>query len=289
MKYKVQHLIVLLCLLVFISNLIHYDVSLPADMIELGIEFSMLITALVVMYYIEPLKTYPKVYWLMLMGSACYFVYAFIDISEEFFVKSAFDTHNLDDALKVFGFIFLCFGIHRWMLVYRSLIRTLKVQAETDQLTGLWNRRAFIQKITGKNKQSEGEGRALLLMDVDHFKSINDTYGHACGDIVLAAVAHELKSLIRDNDLLARWGGEEFLFHLLDVTEDKSIEIANALRQSIEQFSFECNSQIINCTVSIGVYHAFSSKCLETEVDCADQALYQAKNAGRNCVVLFKE
>ena len=289
MKYKTQHTILSLYILTFIYNLSAYVFSWPVDRLEFIAESGMFIACFAVMYYITPLRAFPKVYWLMLLGSAFFSMSAFMDLSEEFFIGSGIRESNLDDILKTLGFILLSIGIYRWMNLHQEFISELRAKAETDQLTGLLNRRAFIEKIMGEYKPNDGEGRALLMLDVDHFKSINDSYGHACGDLVLATAANELKSLIRENDLLARWGGEEFLFHLLDVNEEKSIEIADALRQSIEQLSFECNSKIINCTVSIGVYHAFSSKCLETEVDCADQALYQAKNAGRNCVVLFKE
>ena len=83
-----------------------------------------------------------------------------------------------------------------------------------------------------------------LFLDIDHFKTINDNYGHACGDQVLSTVANALKSQTRNDDILARWGGEEFLFSLADVTSDEAINIADALRLYIQQLSFECNNKI---------------------------------------------
>jgi diguanylate cyclase (GGDEF)-like protein len=289
MSYKTQHTIVLLFILAFIYDIIFYKFSWPEDNIELVAEFLMLCACFAVMYYIKPLQAFPKVYWLMLLGSAFYSMSAFMDLSEEFFIDDHLSFTNLDDFLKTFGFILLSIGIHKWMKLHKEFIGELKATAETDLLTGLLNRRAFIQRLTGKHKPKDGKGRALLLLDIDHFKAINDNYGHACGDVVLSSTANALKSLIRENDILARWGGEEFLFYLANVTEDESIDIAEKLRKHIESLVFNCNNHEIRCTFSIGVYHAQTSKCLEEEVDFADKALYQAKAAGRNCVVLYKK
>lgn len=287
MKYQAQHTILIIFILVFIYKLSIHSFSWPEDKVEFMAELIMFLACFAVMYYIKPLKDFPKVYWLMLLGAAFYSMAAFMDLSEEFFIESRVSASNLDDLFKTLGFILLSLGIHRWMVLHGILIREFKLKAETDQLTGLLNRRAFIKRITGKHQPTEGEGRALLLLDIDYFKSINDNYGHASGDIVLTSTAKELKNLIRQDDILARWGGEEFLFYLSGVTKEESEKIANSLRQHIEQLSFDCNNGTIKCTVSIGVYHAFTSRCLEAEVDCADQALYQAKSAGRNCVVLY--
>lgn len=289
MKYKTQYTILFLFFLSFIYNLTIFDFSWPVDMVELVAESLMLIACFAVLFYIQPLQSFPKVYWLMLIGIAFYSVSAFMDLTEEFFVESAVSESNLDDFLKTLGFILLSLGIHRWMNLHTELISELKIKAETDQLTGLLNRRAFIQYIQGSHRAKEDEGRAFLLLDIDHFKAINDNYGHACGDHVLASTAKALKSQTRQYDILARWGGEEFLFYLADVTAEEAEDIANALRRHIQQLSFECNNQTIICTVSIGVYHATTSHCLEQEVDCADKALYQAKASGRNCVVLYQQ
>ncbi|WP_434929849.1 GGDEF domain-containing protein [Shewanella sp. HL-SH5] len=288
MEYKTQHTIILLYVLAFIYKITIYTFAWPADLIEFVAEIAMLIACFAVMYYINPLKVFPKIYWLMLFGSAFYSMSAFMDLTEEFFVESTVRNSNLDDFLKTSGFILLSLGIHRWMNLHLQLISELKRKAETDQLTGLLNRRAFIQRITGIFKPKESEGRAFLLLDIDHFKAINDNYGHACGDQVLTAAAKSLKSQVRKDDILARWGGEEFLFFLANVTKDEAIAIANSLRQHIAQLTFECNNEAIQCTTSIGIYHAFSSSGLEKEIDSADQALYKAKSNGRNCVVLYE-
>ena len=288
MKYKTQFSILMLYFLAFIYQLNVYAFSWPHDLVELTAELLMFIACLTVMYYINPLKIFPKVYWLLLCGSAFYSMSAFMDLTEEFFVQSTVRESNLDDFLKTFGFILLSIGIHRWMNLHTEFISELKVKAETDQLTGLLNRRAFIENITGEFAPKDGEGRALLLLDIDHFKAINDNYGHACGDQVLSTVANALKSQTRSDAILARWGGEEFLFSLADVTSDEAINIADALRLYIQQLSFECNNKTIICTVSVGIYHGYYTRCLEQDVDCADQALYQAKANGRNCVVLYQ-
>jgi diguanylate cyclase (GGDEF)-like protein len=166
---------------------------------------------------------------------------------------------------------------------YRELSnRNQKIQllADTDKLTGLFNREKFDQYLTnliGSDEQSD-TSLSLLLLDVDHFKKINDTKGHLEGDRILKGLADVLKSKMRPSDLLARWGGEEFVVVLPDTKLDSAKDFAERLRTHVEQ-----NTIVgVNVSVSIGITQLTATDNIDALLSRADKALYQAKSNGRN-------
>lgn len=162
--------------------------------------------------------------------------------------------------------------------------------AVQDSLTGLYNRRYFMvhmAKLLEKNADSK-KALGLLMLDIDHFKSVNDTHGHNVGDEVLREFAHRLEDSIRSFDLVARLGGEEFVVVLPDVTEHRAMMIAERLRTSISKKPFivaEAEKEL-QITTSIGgaIIPAGIEADAETVLERADKMLYEAKNDGRNCV-----
>lgn len=163
----------------------------------------------------------------------------------------------------------------------------LQKKLDTDHLTGLLSRAGFETKISEIRNRApvDGPSSALCILDIDHFKQINDTYGHATGDKVLRELAQVLDQELRDTDLLARWGGEEFVALLPNVSAHVAQRVAGRYRKSVEDFIFSgSNNEVLRVTISIGV-----SMCLqydfETTFQSADKALYEAKRLGRNKVV----
>ncbi len=160
--------------------------------------------------------------------------------------------------------------------------------AATDGLTGLFNRRyfdsAFARELSRCDRSSSS--LALLIADVDHFKSFNDTYGHAMGDLVLKKVAGILAGAIRKGDVLARFGGEEFVVILPNVTAKGALESAERLRESVEAAPIHPGGPRKQVTVSIGAA-LFPADAADSEslLRAADEALYEAKHLGRNQVV----
>lgn len=130
----------------------------------------------------------------------------------------------------------------------------------------------------------------VLLFDIDHFKKVNDTYGHDAGDDVLRQISRLIKSNIRQSDIFARHGGEEFTLLLRKTEIDIGIKTAEKLRKSIENLKIETCTGVIPVTISIGVVQ-FSEKAADFDslISLADEALYEAKDKGRNCVVYKKE
>lgn len=157
--------------------------------------------------------------------------------------------------------------------------------AITDKLTGLYNRRYFDYFIDLELKRSlrENSSLALLMIDVDNFKQINDTLGHLIGDKILNKLGDLIKANIRETDLAARYGGEEFSIVMSNTGFEEAVEIAERIRNSVEAYKFDTEKLII--TVSIGIaLHPLDAKSLQDLLDKADSALYRAKRDGKNQV-----
>ena len=168
------------------------------------------------------------------------------------------------------------------------LIDKIKEMAFRDSLTGLYNRRYFFdiaQKMFLTSKRDNKE-ISILMCDIDHFKDINDTYGHQTGDIILTEVSRVLATSIRKNDIIARYGGEEFIILLYDCPSKFSVLIAEKIRKSIEKLEIiDDNDNKIKLTISIGISNKGES--LDKIIQSADQMLYKAKET-RNKVVIAK-
>lgn len=157
--------------------------------------------------------------------------------------------------------------------------------AETDFLTQLPNRRAFSCWLEREQTRAEVRPVSLVLMDVDHFKQINDSHGHDVGDQALIQVSRRIKAQLRDEDCLIRWGGEEFLLVLAGADDNRAVRVAERIRSAFEQAPLQVAKQTLNVTLSLGLAHVTSLRQIETAINIADRQLYRAKEAGRNCVM----
>jgi diguanylate cyclase (GGDEF)-like protein len=164
----------------------------------------------------------------------------------------------------------------------------LKVLAATDPLTGLSNRRHFMIQSQAEFSRAMRTGLpfAVLALDLDHFKHVNDQYGHPAGDEVLKCFASTALAQLRPTDHIGRIGGEEFVILLVDTSEEEALSIAERIRRAVENISVPLDGVVIKVTVSIGLTE-FSADCqqLEQLLTAADECLYQAKKQGRNRVV----
>jgi len=163
----------------------------------------------------------------------------------------------------------------------------LQSQANRDPLTSIYNRRYFEQIVPTKIQKSHAEKQpfAILMVDADHFKNINDRYGHKTGDKVLMEMAQVIERSLRPDDIVARFGGEEFVAFLNNVAEDTAIMVANRLREGIANLVvYSDDGQPVTWTVSIGVAPSGISDHIDLMIKMADDAMYMAKNCGRNRV-----
>lgn len=181
------------------------------------------------------------------------------------------------------------------LITFHDITRTKHLQADLeyltvhDPLTGLLNRRFLEEEAAKEIARAERYHSHLsfLMIDIDHFKRINDRYGHRTGDTALCVLAEQLAELIRESDYLARYGGEEFLLILPDTTDTQALSLAEKLRRHVEKIPItSLQNEILNLTISIGIAtFPENGKDWETLFKAADVALYQAKENGRNQVV----
>ncbi len=165
-----------------------------------------------------------------------------------------------------------------------ALEKELKQLATKDALTGIYNRYKINTKIVEEIKRADryGEPFGLAMFDIDHFKQVNDTYGHDAGDYVLQELSKIILNNIRETDSFGRWGGEEFMLLLPYTSEEKLVEIAEKMRQLVQEHTFE---NVRPITISIGVTVYKKGEGISEVLKRVDMALYEAKSHGRNQVV----
>lgn len=169
---------------------------------------------------------------------------------------------------------------------------SLEAMASIDPLTNLLNRRAFQEVINREYMCAKRSAKpfSMLLFDLDRFKMLNDNYGHDIGDKILLGISNTAKNTLRTSDWLSRWGGEEFLAILPDTDEIGALKIAERLREEIEKFSIQLNTQKIKTSASIGIAsYPRDGDTPDFLMKAADAALYEAKKSGRNRVVEAKD
>lgn len=171
--------------------------------------------------------------------------------------------------------------------------KKLEKISRTDDLTQLYNRRYIHKRLFEEFElylRQPHTKASLLMIDLDHFKSINDNYGHASGDLVLQKIACVIDEKSRGTDLCARYGGEEFLLLLRNANAENAFNLAEKIRKSIQSTEVECNGKAINLTASIGVA-AFNEhiEAYHDWIQQADMAMYQSKKNGRNQSTVFSD
>ncbi len=175
---------------------------------------------------------------------------------------------------------------HAWRR-QRKLTRVLELQAHTDALTGLANRRRFIEIAEAELVRSRRYDAplSLLMLDIDHFKEVNDAHGHRAGDRVLQQLARTCLEVLRNVDVVGRVGGEEFAILLPETAMPGAVDVAERLREAVEMAKVAREEGVpLRITVSIGVATLAGLENLDTLMSQADYALYDAKHRGRNRV-----
>ncbi|SKB59701.1 diguanylate cyclase [Malaciobacter marinus] len=198
---------------------------------------------------------------------------------------------NTELLIKIVSFIVLISLLIILFIIYKSnrklstLNKKLEKISQTDKLTSLYNRTKLdmILEFEFKNKKRYEKPLSIIIIDIDHFKKINDTYGHLVGDKILVEFSNIIKANIRETDFIGRWGGEEFLVVLPFTKEKDAYNLASKLRKLIAKKPLYKN---INVTASFGVVECKDSDCNKALLN-ADKALYEAKNSNRNCVKVF--
>ncbi|WP_281816685.1 sensor domain-containing diguanylate cyclase [Vallitalea longa] len=189
--------------------------------------------------------------------------------------------------------IYRILGVAEDITKRKNLQDSLFKMATTDYLTGSYNRQHFIKTAEGyiSYARSTNESVSFLMLDIDYFKKVNDTYGHSIGDEVLKRLVESCVAVLGENDIFGRIGGEEFAILLTGYTKKNAYRIAEKIRKKIEKLDLKIQGHIINTTISIGMSMLSEIQCEDDCIRCllntADKALYKAKNTGRNKTVIY--
>lgn len=212
--------------------------------------------------------------------------YLFVERNENDAVKDIRQTLylNLLVCIVITGVALLLTGI-----AFKRYQDRLELMATSDNLTRLPNRQAFDVIINTfiNDARRNKEALSMLLVDIDHFKTVNDRYGHMAGDQLLIAVADCLRTNLREADFVCRWGGEEFLILLRKCDAHNALELSEKLRQAVENVLIEFKNELLSVTVSQGVSQWVVGEPIDSLIERADIALYRAKQAGRNRIQLI--
>jgi len=167
----------------------------------------------------------------------------------------------------------------------------LEILSRTDRMTQLNNRGYFEEQLVKEYQRSRRtfQSCSLIMVDIDHFKQVNDTYGHQAGDVVLCDTATLLSNSVRNTDFPARYGGEEFCIILIDSNAKEALLLAERLREKVAARTIDYQGQTMNWTISLGIAELSEGmEDCQQWLQCADQALYTAKDSGRNRCQLYK-
>jgi diguanylate cyclase (GGDEF)-like protein len=216
----------------------------------------------------------PYVYILLLTGNTDRDAFVTgLDAGADDYIRKPFDSAELQARLRSATRIV-------------ELEEKLRRQATLDALTGVLNRGAIMERLEVEMDRSgrEGDSLCVAMVDLDHFKQINDTYGHSVGDSVLCEAARRMCSVVRPYDVVGRYGGEEFIVVFSRCDEQTALSIVERIRETISNDPVQANSRSISVTASIGVARVLNSVDADTALREADNALFRAKQQGRNRV-----
>jgi diguanylate cyclase (GGDEF)-like protein len=199
------------------------------------------------------------------------------DMAEDDFINFAINRGVV--ALVLYSTCLLIYRINRSSEVLRRL-------ATTDPLTGALNRRHFMELMTREQRRADRYSTtySILMIDIDHFKRVNDTYGHQVGDQAIQAMADACKRIVRPTDLVARYGGEEFIVTLTHTDQAGALRVAERLREGVAEIAVPTEKGALSFTISIGLSTYAKKSTVDKIIGRADQALYKAKQGGRNRV-----
>jgi len=215
--------------------------------------------------------------------SAVYFFLAQPD-----FYQDSFSTARFSEMIMTFAPYLLVAYLTSLLAADLKHARDgLEQLSDTDELTGLKNRRAFNASLAAESKKAIRYNRefSVLMLDADDLKSVNDKYGHAVGDRLIVSIARVIQDSLRETDVLARYGGDEFVVMLTETPQERAVDVAERIRAAVENTSFSADGERVSSTISVGVSSFTQDAEQEDSIMIrADKKLYESKRKGKNTV-----
>lgn len=266
------------CATVLVVDFVLFQKVINVNYSNFVLELLLSTFAFVALFSIQKYKA-TSFYWYLNIGLYLLFISFFVDALDQYFSHSIAYTVVYEKITLISAVILLFFGGKKWMNDFEKI-------SLTDDLTKIPNRKLSREIVSREISlcAKQNTPLCLVILDIDFFKKINDQYGHNIGDKVLKNFAELLSGLVRSQDNVGRWGGEEFLILLKGVDIKRAVNTMNRLRSRISEHEFVQELKQLNLTVSIGVSQMKEDDDFESLFIKADKQLYEAKKAGRNIV-----
>ncbi len=258
----------------------HFDII---DQIDVVSESLLMVITGVLLLLSQKYHGTKSIYYTLTLGITTLFFSFTADLVDEFCSQSTIMAYLSDDMGLIIAFLFLLISAYLWQRKTVSMVAQLYTQANTDGLTGVANRSFLNSELARHCKHTERYHNkfSVIMFDIDHFKKINDTFGHVQGDSVLKELTTLVSQEIREFDLIGRYGGEEFVIILPETNLFGATTTAEKLRRTIESHTFTGVSKV---TASFGVAQQRKGECESELIKRVDNELYSSKDQGRNRV-----
>ncbi len=265
-------------------NFVIFEADSNFTFLDLLFEGGLVVMSFAVFLKLQKFQGPHFIYRTLTAGFIALFFATLTDTLDEAVFQPLWLETIFEDILLLIGMSIVTFGIFKWLSYNNTIMEKIQKLATTDQLTGAYNRHKITDIFTHECKVAVRYKTPLssMMMDIDYFKRINDTYGHLTGDQVLSTFVNVVRGCVRETDYLSRVGGEEFTLLMPNTTLEDATECAEKVREAVEKHKFETVGQV---TVSIGVSLWSEADDINSFSARSDSALYKAKDGGRNCVV----
>ena len=288
MRFQVPIAVVVALLGYASLHAIYFSVANSVDVFSLVSEAGIAAALVILLFLSASVKETEGIVWLFLVGLSIMALAALTDLLGEVFVQPKLLTTFAEDVAMLLGIIFVVEGAYKWLKYNERMQKLLREKSGIDETTGLLNRKSLFQKAYMEMEHSRRNGTelALIVIDIDHFKNLNDKYGHHYADDIMAEVSHRMEDVIRRNDVLCRWSEDKFVLLVPECDSNTSGQIAEKIRAVIDTSSMLAEEKDIHVTVSLGVARLHKEDAsIESVIDRADHALDHSKVTG-NCISL---
>lgn len=260
------------------------------DYFSLSAYGSITIIMMLALFIVQRIIDLREVYYYLLAGFSFVYFSLLLSTLDKLYRLPATAISTLEDLFRLVGFGFVVVAIIKWIKYNDEIKKELVELASIDDLTGIMNRRVFGIEFKREfvNAKRYKKGLALITLDLDRFKEINDRHGHFFGDLVLKVFTKEISSILREGDIFSRWGGDEFSVLLPQTRRRDAMKVAEKIRLAVKNIQVKTDHSPITFTVSLGVtYCKADDRDPMLVTERADRALYEAKTAGRDRSVLL--